>query len=558
MDRPQNAKMGVSMACLAAVLSALIMLPIALTSQSSSKTPTIRVVTRLVRVGLIVRDAKGSPVAGLKEKDFAVFDEGKPQKISFFGPGAVVSSAPAMRSLPPGTFSDLPRYAKPPRSVTIVLLDNLNTFAGSAPESQYEATPYWLEDLALANAKAHLTEFIKNLDPRDRVAIYGLGDTLHVLSDFTNDRAQLLAILKKYNTRSKTNRDVVEPTFSIGPKSCRPDCNGFENGYRSRLAGMANEDRGQITMAALRAIAAHVAHVPGRKNLVWLTANLPFSGAAMAQVLSPADIAAYPIDARGLLARSPMVMADVHGTADADEVAGVVGTFGTDIAKSSQPIGIATMKQLAQDTGGQAFVNTNNLTGAIRKAVENSAVTYNLGFYLDPARADGKFHALKVEVKKSGLSLFYPKGYFAYKNLPVTKQRNWTNLVTAVQSPIEAFKIRFLVKVSRINRPKPKSLSIQGSVDVRDLHLAETGNMRKGGIAVDFVEQDATGKVANEVSHASKVEFTPGQYAAILKSGMHFRQLLQPKPNVTTLRVVVEDLTTSKVGSVIIPLSQVH
>ena len=68
-----------------------------------------------------------------------------------------------------------------------------------------------MEDLALANAKTQLVEFIEQLSPQDRVAIYGLRDSLQVVCAFTSDRVQLLAILKKYDPPSKTKREIVEP-----------------------------------------------------------------------------------------------------------------------------------------------------------------------------------------------------------------------------------------------------------------------------------------------------------------------------------------------------------
>ena len=73
-------------------------------------------------------------------------------------------------------------------------------------------------------------------------------------------------------------------------------------------------------MAALSAIAAHVADIPGRKNLLWLTANLPFSGQEIARILSRANIAAYPLDARGLLSRESLTSSEAD-VMDADDYA---------------------------------------------------------------------------------------------------------------------------------------------------------------------------------------------------------------------------------------------
>lgn len=174
-------------------LFALALVPISLASQNPPQPPPIHVTTHLVQIGIIVRDGHG-PVSNLTKDDFAVFDRGKPQTISVFSAESTATPPqPALPPpLPPATFSDLPQVNSPAvRSITVVLLDNLNTLSGNGHEG-YETSPWWMEDLALANAKAHLIEFICTLDPKDRVAIYGLSDTLHVLSDFTSDRDRLL------------------------------------------------------------------------------------------------------------------------------------------------------------------------------------------------------------------------------------------------------------------------------------------------------------------------------------------------------------------------------
>lgn len=546
------------------ILLALVLVPLALASQDFPQTPQIRVATRLVEVGVIVRDKNG-PIANLTKDDFVVFDRGKPQKISIFSADAAASAKPpTQQPLPQNTFSDLPQYgATAPRSVTVVLLDNLNTLYGSAPQSRYEKTPYWVEDLALRNAKSHLIEFIKQLQPQDRVAIYGLSDSLRVLCDFTSNREQLLAILQNYDTRSITNRAVVEPgdtVMDLGGHMHRTifgQGDTFENGASGRLARGANEDRGARTMAALQAIAAHVANIPGRKNLVWLTANLPFSGAAMAHVLSPANIAVYPVDARGLLAQSPTVAAGAYGTADFDDVSGASGHMDNMPAQSSQPIGITTMQKLADETGGQAFVNTNDITGAIRKAVEDSEVTYTLGFYINGDSLDGKLHELKVETKRKGLTIRYPKGYFAFPDTEATKDEDQFRLVAAVQSPLESSSIPLTATVERVDQP-PHSLKVLCSIDAHNLRLVQSGGLRKGSVEVYIVEQDQTGKVVLQSGKTFTLQFPEKQYAALLESGILFHEFVQPHAGVTTLRVLVEDPSTTELGSVIIPLSQVN
>lgn len=519
-------------------------------AQNAPQPPPITVSTRLVQIGVIVRDKNG-PVADLTKDNFVVLDRGKAQKISVFTVESAASTAQPSLSqpLPSNTFSDLPQVAGPAvRSVTIVLLDNLNTLSGNGHEG-YETSPWWMEDLALANAKAHLIEFVKTLDSRDRVAIYGLSENLHVLCDFTSDRDRLLAILKNYDTRSRTNRDAVEPGKWHTPVP--GEFNPLLDAQALESAAISNERRAAATTAALQAIASHVANIPGRKNLVWLTANLPFSGVALGRILSPAQIAAYPVDGRALLARgTPGTQWEID-----DQFDGVLGRGAP--AQSSEPIGVDTMQKIADETGGRAFVNTNDLTGAIRDAVEDSAVTYTLGFYIQSESLDGKFHELKLQVHRSGLSLRYPKGYFAFKDAPPSQSDRHNNFLVAIKSPLDSSAIPLQIKLVRVETPLPHCLSLFGLIDIHNVRLEETRGLHKGAVEVATIEQDETGKILRQSASRISFDFKEQAYSAYLKSGFTFHQFVQPMAGVTTLRVLVEDPATAEVGSLIIPLSQV-
>ena len=496
----------------------------------------------------MVRDKNG-PVSDLTKEDFILIDRGRPQNIRVFSAEPLRPSSvgtPAATN----TFSDAPDYgANAPSSINIVLLDNLNTLYGSTAQP-YESTPYWFEDLALANGKAHLVQYIEGLPPTARVALYGLSDSLHVLSDFTSDREQLLSILKRYDPRSKTNRAEVEPGAYHTPVP-GPEFNGSLNQEALRFAAMLNANRARVTMAALESIAAHVANIPGRKNLVWITANLPFSGQAMARLLAPAQIAAYMVDSRGLLTTTSREF--LEGSGDGDALA--KGNFAP--AQAPQPIGIETMRELAQATGGEAFVNTNDLTGAIRQAVEGSNASYTLGFYVDPASLDGKFHELKLQVRRKGLSVRYPSGYFALPDRPSTNDEERERLAMAVHSPLQSSAILVHAALKRVDRPAVNSLEISTAIDLHDLELVQDGGLRRGAIDVYVVEQDQTGKVLRESQRPLNLQLTEKEYSDYLESGILIREAVKPQPGATTLRLVVQDRRTAAIGSLIIPISEV-
>ena len=539
-------------------LLVLVLLPTALASQSPPQAPTIHVATHLVQIGVIVKDNDG-PVTGLTKDDFVLLDRGKPQKIDVFSVELGQVTAPASDApsqlippLPSNTFTDRPRYAADrPRSVTIVLLDNLNTLSSTA-QQPYEDTPYWSEQLALANAKRHLLEFLKTMSPRDRIALYGLSDSLHVLCDFTCDRDQLLESARKYDATSKTRREDVEPGEFHLP-NVPPEFNHAIDADSLRFAGLNNQVRAQATMAALFSISTHVESIPGRKNLLWLTANLPFSGAAIATILSHANIVAYPVDARGLIPRTPLTSWE-----DVDDFkAYYTGAKSPLPAQSDEPIGIDTMQEMADDTGGHAFFNTNDLTGAIRKVVEDSVVTYTLGFYVDSGTLDGKFHKLRVHIKRSGMRLQYPKGYFALKDAPATRDERRGAFLTAIRSPLESSAIPLEVQVTRVNQPAPNSLALSGSIGIHDIQLTQSGTLHVGALDVTVIEQTKTGQILRESTNRIPLRFSEKKYPVVMKSGVDFHKSVVPLPGAATLRILVQDPASAAIGSLIIPLSQV-
>ena len=517
--------------------------------------PAFKVTTRLVQIGVTVHDKNGA-VVGLTRDDFEILDRGKPRTISFFSPAGSLA-APPPAALPPNTFSDLPRYeSAPPSSITIVLLDNLNTLYGSTPGA-YEEGRTWLEDHALSNARAHLLEYLQKLDPRQRVAIYSLTDSLRVLCDFTSDRDRLLAIVRNYDTRARTSREVVDPRATTLPQQPDGGVGPPVDRDRRELAAIANSSRAEYTMVAIKAIADHVANLPGRKSLVWLTANLPFSADALAAILAPAQIAAYPIDGRGLLARSDYRDNSEDMGAAAWGLPGQMGV-GRAPSGSDQPTGIDTMTRLAGLTGGKAFVNFNDLTGAIREAVDDSSGLYQIGFYIDAASANGKFHELKVEVKPRGVDVRYPAGYLALRDSAPSESESRTSLVTALRSPVESSAIPLQATIKRVVVPEPNSLLVEGTIDVHGLRFTENNKEHQGAVDVVILEQDVAGKTLAQSSNRLNLRMSSQQYASALATGVRFEKHVAPAPSAVTLRILVQDRASAMVGSLIIPLSQIH
>jgi VWFA-related protein len=466
--------------------------------------PLIRTNTRLVQISVIVRDKNG-PVTDLTRDDFSLTEKGKPRTIGSFAVEGT-NRAPATGVQQPRAANVFSNRAQtggiPPRGVTIVLLDSLNTFYHRM--DPLSLGPSNFDNGALVFAKQAALKFARDLDPDERVAVYSLGRSLKVLCDFTGDRAELMKVLSEFRDSPLT---IVEE---------KPD--GSE--------GIVNRNRAQTTMAALMAIASHFAAIPGRKNLVWLTEELPFSGLAAGRALHDKNIAVYPVDARGLSASF-----DPH----------------------YKPGGLDAMRDLAEQTGGRAFYNNNDLSGAIRQAVEDASVTYTLGFYPEEASLDGQFHELKVRVKRADLDVHYPRGYYAFKEAPLSEKK--TGFIRAVESPLEASGVGLEARVERVN---PASLLISCSIDISRLEFEEVGDLRKGVVEIYTAQQDRSGMLLQKTRQKLNLSLTRDQYLAYLKSGVQFTRQIAPKDGLNTLRLIVGDPRTGATGTLIIPASQIH
>jgi hypothetical protein len=123
-------------------------------------------------------------------------------------------------------------------------------------------------------------------------------------------------------------------------------------------------------------------------------------------------------------------------------------------------------------------------------------------------------------------------------------------------SPIDSSSIPVEVRVNRVNQPSPDTLTLSGTIDIHDIRLTQTGEMRIGVVDVIILQQDETGKVLSESTDQLNLRFTEEQYSAMLKSGIQFRKTMQPKSGAATLRVLVQDPSTAAIGSLVIPLSQ--
>lgn len=509
----------------------------------------IRVNTRLVQVNVVVQGKQG-PVDDLTKDDFVIQDHGKPRSIAFFSVDRAKAVAGSPRVPAPNTFTNDPGQGSRPVNVSIILIDGLNTHHADQAYARQQIIKY-LE---------------QKFDGKEQVALYALGSSLHVLQDFTSDPVQLTRFLRKY-------KGIATPSDTID--NAPPSNTGNEE-MDSMLDEMnaVFEDQAQVnrtlrTYSALEAIAGHVSRVPGRKNLIWMSSSFPLTigfddpsafgnprreqrtfseeRERAVRALNNANIAIYPVDARGLVGM-PSLSAATAGGGNARNPKPMA---------SMTPKGIDTMQELADATGGRAFYNTNDLATAVHKAVEDSAVTYTLGFYPEPQDLDGRFHEIKLQVKRKGVSARYRKGYLALKDeTPGDKEREFM-IETALWSPLPSAGITLAGVVRRVDKPEPNLIQFIIAADAHRVRLEQAGDRWTGKIEVIFAQKDREGRVIDAVRDTVNLNLTATTRDEILRKGMVFTRAVRPKPDLAQLRVVICDYDSGELGSLAIPLAQV-
>ena len=507
--------------------------------------PVIRVGTRLVQVNVIVHDRNGA-VAGLKKEDFTIFDKGKPRDIAVFHMDARLSDEEKFRKaakFPPNVFSNSQADAA---NTSIVLFDGLNT---RIADQLY--------------AKQQIIKFLGQLKPDDRVGIYTLGRTVRVLHEFTSDTESLLAVIRRFKGDLSGQVDASSVDLAnTGTEAL----DKFLNDSNQRIADAVIRNRVLTTVDAMKAIARHVEHMAGRKNLVWVSGAFPISIGfdepmkiddtrdrvmfteeieEAARALMKANVAVYPVDARGL-------MLDPAFSADSPSVPMRNGRVA---ALPKPPIGFedhSTMEMIASRTGGKAFYNTNDIMGSVRHAIDDSEVTYTLGFYLSQDEMDSKFHELKVKVDRKGVDVRTRKGFLAYKDeaIAAVPQKKRDDLVReAIHAPLDATGVNMAFRFDRADQVKAGSIQVAAFVDPKPFVFEQKDGKYVDVVDVIIVQQSADGRVLDTLSQTVNLNFTPERYKQVMTRAIEFKRIIDPKPGATFLRMVVLDHGSGEVGS---------
>lgn len=491
----------------------------------SSQDDLIRVNTRLVEVGVVVRDKNG-PVAGLTKDDFALFDNGKPQRVEVFSISSAepAKSASDIPPLPTGVVSNrTPKAAT--TSATVILFDRLNT-----------ADKYQRESMK------QLLSYLKTARPDDLTALYVLGDDLQLVQDFTNDTDRLVRAASKMpigdlpGVDNGTVQEIAQAQ-AVGRVTRR------NVRTATAEADYSLQERKDPTEDAIQAIARHLSTVSGRKSLIWMSAAIPLSiepgtsrdgkdsalGRA-AHLLTDANIAVYPVDAHGLQAPDPPRgrRPRVEQTPPPD-----------------------AMIRLADDTGGRAFYFNNDLAGSIRTAIADAEVSYMLGFYPSENGFDGKFHNITVKLDRNDVEVRHRAGYLAVKDQGPNEQERKAILSELVSSPLDASQVGLAASVETVTGKTP-AYRVSMRIETSDLHFEHHSDHWTASMDMVFNFEPSKQKAAQ--IRAVPVDLTEDRFRTALTRGLIVQETVTTDRPYDRLHVVLQDHVTGLAGSLWLPL----
>ena len=550
-----------------------------------SSAQALKVNSRLVQVSVIVRH-HGAPVTGLTKDDFTILDQNRPQQIADFSeqsydPAAQPHSSSAADPAKTIFSNHFDPESGVPNSVTIILLDALNT-----PRQE------------MANARAAVADFLQQIKPNERVALYGLSTNLYVIHNFTSDASSLLAALR----RSK-NAIAYKPSASEinDIDSGNDNIDAFMLAAEQHAADMQTVNRAEMTANVMASIANSLVNIPGRKNLVWVSGSFPFqigtgtsaddpqpnsavaslggstanhSNApgpdnsvqyrtflkeieAAAEAVNNANLAIYPVDARGRMGSSN-TSADVRSA---------MPRPGSSAARTRRPTATTqvtpprenfdTMDELADRTGGRAFYNTNDIEHSVRQAVDDARDSYVIDYYPSDTQWDGTFHTIKVEVKRPGVDVRFRKGYFAIPSASTDPLRTEQMMQDAMSSPFQDTDLGLTVDAHPGNVSSTRQISVRIGVDAKRLTFKNAGETWTDDIQVIWLQFGADGKPVSARSQNLTVSLSQEEYSQTQRGDVTLTRDVALKNEAVKLRIVVKDIATGAIGSVDIPLAKV-
>ena len=539
----------------------------------------VRISTRLIQVDVSVTDKKGNPITDLRPDEVEIYENGKLQKISNF------AFTPGVRSL------DSKSPKKDQAGAPAVVLPS----APIRPENVRRTIALVVDDLTLSfGSTAWVREALKKfvdeqMQDGDLVAIIRTGAGVGALQQFTADKRQLQAAIERvkfnsgglgalsfFSPLSTSMSETVVSADSLGA----PDTGGFTidppEGFRSDDGSQRNfnEFRENIfasgTLGALNYIVRGMRQLPGRKSVILLSDGLSLitrdgSGriessriyTAMQHLIdfaNRASVVFYTIHAPGLVAPG------FNAEDDLGKLGRQTGVQASTIMLNDRLNKIDDSQQglryLADETGGLAYVNQNDISAGIRRVLNDQSY-YLIGYEPDSETFNEKqsrYNKFDVKVKRDGAQVRFRSGFFGISEEQIVKPKLSVtdSMIGALTSPFAVNDVE--VKMNAIFAGDEKQVGFVRTivnVDANDLTFKKLpdGRHRTEFDIVAITLNDA-GKIMDERAKNFILTFEDEKYKKFLERGVVTTFSLPiKKPGAYSVRLGFRDVATERVGS---------
>jgi VWFA-related protein len=539
----------------------------------ADRRPVFRANTQLVSVDVIVRDGSGAVVRGLTAADFEVLEDGKPQEIRSFSFEEIsdhpkgVESAELLAGAQERLISDSKRPApaaasegrrESPRSGDPSAQRGGETEGAPPSEARKEALAgrrliVLLFDIAsmqpedVQRAVDAASKYVDTkMTPADMVAVATISTRLDVLSDFSADRTRAATALAKLGyTEGTATPPPTASTVATDEQAAADDTTSQDTADMD----MFNND---VRLRALKALAETLSGIDQKKSILYFSAGMQRSGEdnqvelrSAINAAVRAHVAIYTVDTRGLQAIVPggdATQASGRGTA-LFSGRGVSQQFSR-LAASQDTLG-----SLAADTGGRAFMDSNDFAPAFERVQRDMSAYYLLGYSTSNVSKDGRFRTIRVRVKRPNTKVEARGGYFADRDFQHTASTDReTQLQEQLFSAVSATDLPVLVNAGyyRMAADKyyvPIALAVPGSA----IPIPSEKNKDKLVLDVLGVVTDEQGRPVGRIRQT--LNLPAGSTGTLTSRQILYQSSVVLPPGRFSVKVVVRENTSGLMGS---------
>lgn len=526
-------------------------------TKPSEKDQTIKLSTELIEVRAVVTDRQGKVVDGLKKEDFEVMENGRPQAVSFFS----IARVAGKDDVPTGAAKDAPKTgpgstaASPSRTIAL-FVDNLH-----------------LSSSSLLSMKQALRRYVtEQLSDQDLVALIPTTGTLGLVGQFTRDRRILRYAIEKLSPGPATSDSLFSPylaamvdrgepealrvaTSILAAEDRTPPPPGYVRGRARQVLSEAGY-QSRATLLTLKAVAEAMAGLPGQRLIVLFSDGFTLwdgSGqmdtSGVQSVVSRAvrsGVTIYSIDAKGLQPLSIFDASRPNLPAD-PRIMSYVSASEKDLENG--------LNALARDTGGEPYFNTNDLAGALQKALDNNRLYYGLAYYPSSANDKKSFRQITVRVKTHPeYKVRTQKGYLAAEpdkekkdGKAVTPEQR---LAQAIVAPLPVTTLGLVVEGDYLeSEADDAQVSLKVSIDAEKLEYREQEGHYLFELQVATFVFDSSGKRVDAHTETINGNLLPERLALAKKSGYRYSRRFALKPGLYQIRVGARETSTDRIGT---------